>query len=713
VALHEQDSDVSRACADIFRTIFLDKTNADGKTFLFTSAVEAEGKTTMALHFAAMLATKGKRVLLVDVHWRRPSLSRFFGIAEQPGLTDLIESDGRHEDPLVQDSRLPQLFVLPRGTRNADLLDSVAHERLGAFLQRVRGEFDFILLDAAPTASGPEVLIFNPMVDGVLLVVASIGRNGRWRRRARRKTCRQTVGVILVGYPPPAYYRRCSTEPTLSGRADRSKDMETPTPQIEYLQYVWLVTRKQKWMMAAIALTTFAAVQFFGYLVTPVWEGTTMLLVERTSKQNLSVFREVNIPVAGTDSGGDVSLDLIPLLTGSNMGYDVVRQFHLDELMREKRYNPPALRDVIKNLIVDIAYSPLYLIRGWEEPNWTDRAAEEFVEDWIDIKEEEGTGIINLTVYGESPQQAADVANGMAELLEQRTQEFSRSRASAAYEFSARQVEEAEANLRNAEEDIARFQEASGLYGPDESRRLLVQNLDQLRTELVATRRLQEEVDSSLLGALESQTGAQFLQANIALSPVVRQIETNLVALNVRRSALLLEKTSDHPDIQMVQAEIERNQQQLRDALRVESATLTVRERELETNIQNLESEILEMPEKEMELARLQQVLAINRSVYETLKSRLEHLAVEQQSVANEYTIRVVDRAFVPPGRDQDWPLWSLNILAGLLLGFVFGVGGAFLLEYWNEPVLGARDVEQVLGLRFLGRFPELDNRDS
>jgi uncharacterized protein involved in exopolysaccharide biosynthesis len=396
------------------------------------------------------------------------------------------------------------------------------------------------------------------------------------------------------------------------------------------------------------------------------------------------------------------------------MGYDAVRQFGLDELMREKRYNPPTLRDVIKNLMVDIVYGPLYLIRGWEEPNWTDRAAEEFVEDWLDIEEEEeGTGVVNLTVYGESPQQATDIANRMAALLEQRTREFSRRGATAAYEFVAQQVVEAEANLGKASDDVTRFQKANGLYGVDDNRRLLVEKLDQLRTDLVATRRLQEEVNTSLQGDLQSQTSTQFLQANIELSPVVRQIEASLVALNVRRSALLLEKTPDHPDVQVVEAEIARNQQQLRDALRVESASLTVRERELEADIQELESRIAEMPEKEMELARLQQLLVINRSVYEALKTRLEHLAVEQQSVANEYTIRVIDRAYVPPGRDQDWPLWWLNILAGLILGFVFGVGGAFGVEYWNEPVLSARDVEEVLGLRCLGRFPELDGSDS
>ena len=139
---------------------------------------------------------------------------------------------------------------------------------------------------------------------------------------------------------------------------------------------------------------------------------------------------------------------------------------------------------------------------------------------------------------------------------------------------------------------------------------------------------------------------------------------------------------------------------------------LAVRERELEKSIQAVESEIRAMPEMEMGLARLQQLLAIHRSVFETLKSRLEQLAMDRHSMGNEYTIRVLDRAFVPPGRDQDWPVWWLNIVAGLFFGFVLAVGGAFVLEYWNHPILAGRDVEQVLGLRFLGRFPELRERD-
>jgi uncharacterized protein involved in exopolysaccharide biosynthesis len=487
--------------------------------------------------------------------------------------------------------------------------------------------------------------------------------------------------------------------------------METPAPQLEYLQYAIHVMRKRKWMMIYVGVATFLAVQFFGYLVTPVWEGTTLLLVERTTKQNVTVFREVDMPVTGPNTGADPALELIPLLTGYNIAYDVVRQFGLDQLMRSKRYDPPTIRDVIKNAMVDVVYAPITLITGYVEPNWVDKAVEDFVEDSIDIEEEEEkTSVVNLTVYGESPELATKISNGMADLLEKRTQDFSRRRAAMVYEFVARQVDEAQSNLMKSQETVVRFQETKDLYGPEENRRLLVQKIDQLRTDLEATRRLRGELASN---AIARQTPNQFLQPNLSLSPVVRQIEATLVNLNAKRSALLLERTEAHPEVEVIDTEIARNQQQLKDALAAESSTLTLRETELQRNINDVESSARGMPGKEMELARLQQVAAINRTVFETLRSRLEQLAMDRHAASNEYTIRVLDRAYVPAGRDQDWPLWWLNIVAGLFLALAFGVGGAFVLEYWNRPVLAARDVEQVGELRFLGRFPELDERSS
>jgi Mrp family chromosome partitioning ATPase len=211
VALHEQEGEVSRACADIFKMIFLNGTGPEGNTLLFTSAVDSEGKTTMALQLAAMLGTKGKQVLLADVHWQRPTLGRMLGVGERPGLTDILQKGGGHEDLVVRDARLPRVSVLPRGTKTLDLVQGF-EDGLRALLDRVRKSFDFVLLDGAPAAAGPEVLLLNPMVAGVLLVVAC-DRTQQSQIAAAQRAVEQNggkcIGVILNRVPRylPDYYR--------------------------------------------------------------------------------------------------------------------------------------------------------------------------------------------------------------------------------------------------------------------------------------------------------------------------------------------------------------------------------------------------------------------------------------------------------------------------------------------------------------------------
>jgi capsular exopolysaccharide synthesis family protein len=211
VAVHEKDGEASRACADILKMIELDGAK-NAKSFLLTSAIESEGKTTMALNFAAMLAARGQRVLLADVHWQRPTLGRMLGVSDRRGVTDLLEAGGGHEDLLVQDAKLPQLSVLPRGTRDMVLLQGKAEERMRALVERAKSSFDYVFLDGASAASGPDVLILDRLVDAVLLVIAC-DRTQQTQVAAARQTLAQhagtRVGVILNRVPRylPDYYR--------------------------------------------------------------------------------------------------------------------------------------------------------------------------------------------------------------------------------------------------------------------------------------------------------------------------------------------------------------------------------------------------------------------------------------------------------------------------------------------------------------------------
>ncbi len=59
------------------------------RSIMVTSGLEEEGKSTTVANLAIAFARTGKRVALVDLDLRRPSLARFFDLNGRPGLTDV------------------------------------------------------------------------------------------------------------------------------------------------------------------------------------------------------------------------------------------------------------------------------------------------------------------------------------------------------------------------------------------------------------------------------------------------------------------------------------------------------------------------------------------------------------------------------------------------------------------------------------------------
>jgi uncharacterized protein involved in exopolysaccharide biosynthesis len=516
--------------------------------------------------------------------------------------------------------------------------------------------------------------------------------------------------------------------------------MQPPNAKIEYVHYFMLVVRKRKGLIAYVALGTLISVCFFGFLITPVWEGTSLVLVERASKQSLGLFKDVDMPVS--ESGGGVALELIPTLTGWNMAYDIVKKYRLDERLRVRRQERPTLRDKIKGLIADVVYSPLTLmewlgLRASGEPDWVDKAAEDFVEDWLDIEEvEEGTSVISLTVYGETEELATEISNDMVTMLREKTRSFTREGAENSLSFVENQVEVAAHNQRQAEGALAAYKAANRLFSLEDDRRLKVEKIDQFQTALLNTQKERQEAEANeaaVARELARTPERRILSATLAKNPVIVSLEDRIVDLDLKRASLLVEKEEGHPDLQILSAQMAQAKAELRSAvqsvveaqteainpdyqdllsrsvdLKVQTDTLAARQKSFKDIVTTLERDLDKLPEKEIELRRLSQIVEINKSVYDTLKTRLERLKIEQTTENNEYNIRVLDRAFVPPSRDQDWPVWWLNIAVGMFLGGIFGFGTAFVMEYWNEPVLTVSDVEEGIGVPLLGRIGDL-----
>lgn len=156
---------------DALRTTLLRESQRERRrVILVTSAGAGEGKTTLAASLAISLARAGRKTLLIDGDLRSPAVNQLFEIPLQPGFSEVVLAEVDAVDA-IQPSTVDNLSVLPAGQWDREVLTSLARDGLEGVLEKLREEYDFILIDSHPILSATDSLLLAQRVDGVLLAV--------------------------------------------------------------------------------------------------------------------------------------------------------------------------------------------------------------------------------------------------------------------------------------------------------------------------------------------------------------------------------------------------------------------------------------------------------------------------------------------------------------------------------------------------------------
>ncbi len=164
---------------------------------LVTSANPGEGKTTTAANLAVIFAQSGRRVILVDADLRRPSLHKFFGVANSQGLSSLFVERGLGLAAAMQPTAVEGLRLIPSGPvppNPAEILDS---SWMSEVLSELRAQADLVILDSPPVLAVADASIVGSRCSGAVLVVLAGQARSEVCRRAL-KTLTQT-GVKVYG----------------------------------------------------------------------------------------------------------------------------------------------------------------------------------------------------------------------------------------------------------------------------------------------------------------------------------------------------------------------------------------------------------------------------------------------------------------------------------------------------------------------------------
>jgi polysaccharide biosynthesis transport protein len=153
------------------------------RMLLITGAGPAEGKTTVAVNLARVLAQGGLRVILVDADLHSEGCKRLLGSSAQLGLLDYLRGEADAE-AITHATELPGLSFIPAGTHAENGDGLFLGPRLPELMKELRERADFVILDGAPVLSADDAGLLAPHADNVLLVVRPFFSRSRLVRRA-------------------------------------------------------------------------------------------------------------------------------------------------------------------------------------------------------------------------------------------------------------------------------------------------------------------------------------------------------------------------------------------------------------------------------------------------------------------------------------------------------------------------------------------------
>jgi len=479
---------------------------------------------------------------------------------------------------------------------------------------------------------------------------------------------------------------------------------EQPVRITDYLRILY----RGRWIIVFSFISVFAATAYFSFTTPPTYESSYKVIVDQSGGLERTLFSVSPFSQQLTRLNNQLQIlksrhlavKVVDYLSNSTE-YDSLRSANYNLSEDEVIPNKPGIGRIMRSMAVSI-------IRD--------------------------TDIIQIKMQASSGWEAAFLANSVVEVYKEIDQYTNRQEITQVVDFLDDQLEKIEKELKYSEEELKKFQKISGSVSLSGDAALIVSQLVEFES---AYREAQIEIstNSKRLEGLKSRLGElkQSLEADLAdlTHPKINEYRSRIASIEATLVTYKIQGVPDNlPQVQKEKKNLEGLKKSLADETKnlllakipvddplmrnqrlveaiitseIEISVFEVRASALKRIVDDFDSKLEELPEKTLQLARLERSRRLNENIYLMMKEKYEESRITRAGQIGK--IRMIDEA-VPSGSPIS-PKTNRNLLLGALIGLGLGIGITFLIEYMDNSIRTVENVER-LKLPLLGSIPQI-----
>jgi len=486
-------------------------------------------------------------------------------------------------------------------------------------------------------------------------------------------------------------------------RPESATGPQSSDPDSIDLRHYLQVVEKRKWLIAAVAAATLAVTLIYTLRQPKIYSATATVLVETSAPQVLG--QSVN--------------EVVDLGTGS---YWYNKEYFNTQL------NIVKSRDVAERSIR--MYPAMGTAEFWgvgediDDPDEKQKVQKEFsavntLMSRVQAKDVKDARLLNITIEDTEPGRAATVANAISNAFVEANLDRKLDTTKGAADWLGDQMSELRTKLENNERTLQKYKEENDILttGLEDRQKISSERLVMLNNEMtkLKLKKVQQEARLRQANELRKKSEGAELGGEIARelldNAVIIELKKKYVELKAQRAELAERYQEQHPKLvavtkqmDVVRADLQREID--RTLVAEESAyqeTLDV-EKRLEEMLASERTVSEQLNRKEIGYNQAKREVENSTRLYELVNRRLKE--TDLTGVLKSNNMSVLDQAQEPkfPVR----PSLKRNLAVGLVLGLMLALFAAFGLEYLDNTIKGHEDVEQLLGLPFLGIIPAI-----